>query len=91
MRFMIIVKTTKDSEAGILPNEKLLAEMGGDSPMTESRSKVPTSSRAPKTGELNIPEKIGLLSMDPLAKLKNSLPGLPSLRVASREEAIEWI
>ena len=28
MRFMVIVKATKDSEAGVLPTEKLLAEMG---------------------------------------------------------------
>ncbi|MBI4400256.1 MAG: YciI family protein, partial [Nitrospirae bacterium] len=28
MRFMIIVKATKESEAGVLPSEKLLAEMG---------------------------------------------------------------
>ena len=28
MRFMIIVKATKDSEAGVLPDEKMLKEMG---------------------------------------------------------------
>ena len=28
MRFMVIVKATKDSEAGVLPDEKLLAAMG---------------------------------------------------------------
>jgi hypothetical protein len=28
MRFMVIVKATKSSEAGVLPSEKLLAEMG---------------------------------------------------------------
>jgi hypothetical protein len=28
MRFMIMVKATKDSEAGVMPSEKLLAEMG---------------------------------------------------------------
>ena len=28
MRFMIIVKASKDSEAGVMPSEKLLAEMG---------------------------------------------------------------
>ena len=28
MRFMMIVKASKDSEAGILPDQKLLAEMG---------------------------------------------------------------
>jgi hypothetical protein len=28
MRFMVIVKATKDSEAGVLPNAKLLADMG---------------------------------------------------------------
>jgi hypothetical protein len=28
MRFMVIVKATKDSEAGALPDQKILAEMG---------------------------------------------------------------
>ena len=28
MKFMILVKATRDSEAGIMPSEKLLAEMG---------------------------------------------------------------
>ena len=28
MRFMILIKATKDSEAGVLPDEKLLTEMG---------------------------------------------------------------
>ena len=28
MRFMVIVKATKNSEAGLMPSEKLLAEMG---------------------------------------------------------------
>ncbi len=28
MRVMVIVKATKDSEAGVMPSEKLLAEMG---------------------------------------------------------------
>ena len=28
MRFMVMVKATKDSEAGVLPDEKLLADMG---------------------------------------------------------------
>lgn len=27
MRFMVLVKATKDSEAGVLPSQKLLAEM----------------------------------------------------------------
>ena len=28
MRFMVMVRATKDSEAGMMPDEKLLAEMG---------------------------------------------------------------
>ena len=28
MRFMVMVKATKDSEAGVMPSEQLLAEMG---------------------------------------------------------------
>ena len=28
MRFMVLVKATKDSEAGVMPSEEMLAEMG---------------------------------------------------------------
>lgn len=28
MRFMVIVKANKDSEAGVMPSEKILTEMG---------------------------------------------------------------
>jgi hypothetical protein len=28
MKFIILVKATKDSEAGVMPSEKLLSEMG---------------------------------------------------------------
>jgi len=28
MRFMILMKATEDTEAGVLPNEKMLSEMG---------------------------------------------------------------
>ena len=28
MRFMVLVKATRDSEAGVMPSEKLLADMG---------------------------------------------------------------
>ena len=28
MRFMVLVKATKDSEAGVMPTEELLREMG---------------------------------------------------------------
>jgi YCII-related domain len=28
MRFMILIKATKDSEAGVMPSERLLTEMG---------------------------------------------------------------
>ena len=35
MRVMVIVKATKSSEAGEMPSEKLLTEMGGDTPAAE--------------------------------------------------------
>lgn len=28
MRFMVMIKATKESEAGVMPSEQLLAEMG---------------------------------------------------------------
>jgi hypothetical protein len=38
MRFMVIVKATKGSEAGVFPSEEILAEMGK---FNEELAKVP--------------------------------------------------
>jgi|GEM_PF-4482179 len=47
MRFMILIKATKDSEAGVMPSEKLLADMAyvpatrrGDSPLANLRVRM---------------------------------------------------
>jgi hypothetical protein len=40
MRFMIIVKATQDSEAGVMPDEKLLAEMARYHCVTHLRYRV---------------------------------------------------
>ena len=42
MRFMIIVKATKDSEAGVLPSEQLLAKMGAFNEALVKAGMLPT-------------------------------------------------
>ena len=44
MRFMVLVKASKDSEAGVLPDEKLLTEMGS----TTRSGRKPASSLPPR-------------------------------------------
>lgn len=60
MRFMIIVKSTKDSEAGVMPEEKLIAEMQKyheGLQKSECCSMLPGSSRARRAGASSIPEE----------------------------------
>jgi len=40
MRFMVLLKADPPTEAGALPDEKLLAEMGAAPPVTGSRAAV---------------------------------------------------
>ena len=92
MRFMIIVKATKDSEAGVMPDEKLLAAMGkfneelakagvmlaGDGLHPSSKGARVRFSGAKRT-----------LIDGPFAETKELIAGYAILEAKSKEEAIE--
>lgn len=94
MRFMIIVKATKDSEAGIMPSERLLADMGT---FNEELAKAgvllageglhPTS----KGTRVKFSGSKRTVVDGPFAETKELIAGFWLWKVKSKEEAIEWV
>ena len=94
MRFMIIVKATKDSEAGILPDEKLLTEMGKFNEelvqagvMLAGEGLQPSS----KGARVKFSGNTRTVTDGPFAETKELIAGFWLWQVKSREEAIEWV
>ena len=94
MRFMVVVKATKDSEAGVMPSEKLLADMGkyneelvkagvmlaGEGLQPSSKGKRVRFSGAKRT-----------VIDGPFTETKELIAGFWLWQVRSMEEAIEWV
>jgi len=94
MRFMIIVKATKDSEAGVLPNEKLLKDMMKFNEelikagvMLAGEGLHPSS----KGARVRFSGKNRTVVDGPFAETKELIAGFWLWNVKSREEAIEWV
>lgn len=94
MRFMIIVKASKDSEAGIMPSKKLLVEMGkfnealaragvllaGEGLQASSKGARVKFSGAKRT-----------VTDGPFPETKELIAGFWMWQCNSKEEAIEWV
>ena len=94
MRFMIIVKATKDSEAGVMPSEQLLTEMGKFNEelvkagiMLAGDGLHPTSKGARVIFSGNKRTVID----GPFAETKELIAGYWLWQVKSKDEAIEWV
>jgi hypothetical protein len=94
MRFMIIVKATKESEAGIMPSQQLLAEMGKYNEelakagvMLAGEGLQPSS----KGARVKFSGKKRTVVDGPFAETKELIAGFWLIEVRSKEEAIEWV
>jgi hypothetical protein len=94
MRFMVIVKASKDSEAGVLPDRKLLAEMGKFNEelvkagvMLAGEGLQPSSKGARVRFDGNKRTVID----GPFAETKELVAGFWLWQCKSKEEAIEWL
>ena len=94
MRVMVIIKATQDTEAGVLPDEKLLAEMGQ---FNEELVKagvmldgdgLHASSKGARV--LFDGEKRTVIN-GPFPETKQLIAGFWMWRVKSMDEAIEWV
>jgi hypothetical protein len=93
MRFMIIVKATRDSEAGVMPQEKLLAAMQKyHEELQKAGLLVDGSGLKPSSKGWRIKysgDKRTFVD-GPFAETKELVAGYTIIQVKSREEAIEW-
>jgi hypothetical protein len=94
MRFMVLVKATKDSEAGILPDEKLLTAMGKYNEelaragvMLAGEGLQPSS----KGARVRFSGSKRTVIDGPFSETKELIAGFWLIQVKSKEEAIEWI
>jgi hypothetical protein len=93
MRFMIIVKATQDSEAGVMPEEKLIAKMAkyheelAKAGMLLDASGLQSSA---KGWRIKYSGAKGTFVDGPFAETKELIAGYTLIQAKSREEAIEW-
>jgi hypothetical protein len=94
MRFMVMIKANKDTEAGVLPSEELLTEMGkyneelvkagvllaGEGLQPSSKGARVRFSGAKRT-----------VIDGPFTEAKELIAGFWLIQVKSKEEAIEWV
>jgi hypothetical protein len=93
MRFMIIVKATKDSEAGVMPEEKLLAEMATyHEQLAKAGMLIDGSGLQPSAKGWRIKYSGGKRTVvdGPFAETKELIAGYTLIQAKSREEALEW-
>src|SRR5687767_12086124 len=93
MRFMIIVKATEDSEAGVMPEEKLFEEMASyHEELQKAGVLLDASGLQPSSKGWRIKYSGGKRSVidGPFAETKELIAGYTIIQVKSREEAMEW-
>ncbi len=93
MRFMMIVKASKDSEAGKMPSEELLSAMGKyNEELMKAGALVDLSGLHPTSTGARIKFSNGKRTVidGPFAETKDLIGGYWIIQVKSKAEAIEW-
>ena len=94
MRFLVMVKATKNSEAGVMPSEKLLADMGK---FNEELVKAGVMLAAEGLQQSSKGVRVRFSGSQrtvvdgPFTETKELVAGFWLWQVKSREEAIEWV
>ena len=94
MRFMVIVKANKDSEAGVMPTEKMLTEMGK---FNEELVKAGVMlageglQASSKGARVKFSGGKTTVTDGPFAETKELVAGYWMWQVKSKEEAIDWL
>ncbi len=94
MRFMIIVKANKDSEAGALPTEKMLTEMGKfNEELVKAGVMQAADGLHPSSKGARVKFSGGKTTVidGPFAETKELVAGYWIWQVKSKQEAIEWL
>jgi hypothetical protein len=94
MRVMVIVKADKNSEAGVLPDQKLLADMGKfNEELTKAGVMLAGEGLQPssKGARVRFSEGKKTVIDGPFAESKELVAGFWLWQVKSMDEAIEWL
>lgn len=94
MRFMILVKASKDSEAGVMPSEQLLTEMGKyNEELAKAGVLLAAEGLHPssKGARVRFSGAKRTVIDGPFAETKELIAGYWLWHVKSKEEAIEWV
>ena len=94
MRFMVIVKANKDSEAGVMPSETMLTEMGKfNEELANAGVMLAAEGLHPTSKGARVKFSGGKTTVidGPFAETKELVAGFWLWQVKSREEAIEWL
>jgi hypothetical protein len=93
MRFMIIVKANKDTEAGVMPKEELMTEMMNyHEELKNAGVLVDASGLKPTSRGFRVKYSGTKRSVvdGPFAETKELIAGYTVIDVTSREEAVAW-
>ena len=94
MRFMVIVKATPSSEAGIMPSEKLLAAMGAfNEELVKAGVMLAGEGLQPSSKGVRVRIAGGTRTVidGPFTETKELIAGFWLWQCKSKDEAIEWV
>jgi len=94
MRFMVMVKATQDSEAGVMPSQELLAAMGKyNEELAKAGIMLAGDGLQPssKGARVKFSGKNRTVVDGPFTETKELVAGFWIWKVKSRQEAIEWV
>ena len=94
MRFMVIVKASKDSESGVMPTEKMLAEMGMfNEELVKAGVMLAGEGLQPSSKGVRVKFSGGNKTVidGPFAETRELVAGFWLWQVKSLDEAIEWL
>ena len=94
MRFMVIVKASEESEAGVLPDEKILAAMGKyNEELVKAGVMLAAEGLHPSSKGARVKFSGGKRTVTdgPFSETKELIAGFWLWQVKSKEEAVEWL
>ena len=94
MRFMVIVKASKESEAGIMPSQELLAAMGKyNQQLAEAGVLIAGEGlqASSKGARVRFSGNLRTVIDGPFPETKELIAGFWIFQVKSKQEAIEWV
>jgi hypothetical protein len=94
MRFMVIVKASEESEAGVMPSEELLTEMGRyNEELVKAGVMLAGEGLHPSSRGVRVRFSGATRTVidGPFAETKELIAGFWLIQAKSRDEAIEWV